>query len=88
MASGRNGTLYVGVTADLLRRVIEHRDRLIPGFTAKYNVKNLVYYEEHADMSEAIAAEKRLRKWKRLWKIRLIEKINPDWSDLFADLQD
>jgi len=87
MASARNGTLYIGVTTDLVRRTGEHRKGLVPGFTHKYKVNRLVYYEEHADIREAIAAEKRLKKWKRLWKIRLIEKINPDWCDLYCDLR-
>ena len=87
MASARNGTLYIGVTTDLARRVSEHRQGFVPGFTQKYKVNRLVYYEEHADIREAIAAEKRFKKWKRLRKIRLIEKINPDWRDLFSRVQ-
>ena len=87
MASARNGTLYLGVTSDLERRVGEHREGLIPGFTQKYKVNRLVYYEEHGDIREAIAAEKRMKKWKRLWKIRLIEKINPDWRDLYSHIR-
>jgi putative endonuclease len=86
MASGRNGTLYVGVTSDLQGRVYQHKNDLIPGFTRKWQVHRLVYYETHGDILEAIAAEKRLKKWKRLWKIRLIEKINPQWRDLYEDL--
>ena len=87
MASARNGTLYLGVTSDLERRVGEHREGLVPGFTQKYKVNRLVYYEEHGDIREAIAAEKRMKKWKRLWKIRLIEKINPDWRDLYSHIR-
>ncbi len=87
MASARNGTLYIGVTSDLVKRVGEHREGLVPGFTQKYKVNRLVYYEEHADIREAIAAEKRMKKWKRLWKIRLIEKINPDWRDLYSHIR-
>ena len=87
MASVRNGTLYIGVTTDLARRAGEHRHGLVPGFTQKYKVNRLVYYEEHADIREAIATEKRLKKWKRLWKIRLIEKINPDWRDLYSHIR-
>ncbi len=87
MASARNGTLYLGVTSDLVKRAGEHRDGLVPGFTQKYKVKRLVYYEVHADIREAIAAEKRMKKWKRLWKIRLIEKINPGWRDLYSHIR-
>jgi len=82
MASTRNGTLYTGVTSDLQRRVAQHRTGEIPGFTDKYRVHTLVYYETHGDIREAIAAEKRIKSWKRAWKVRLIEKINPEWRDL------
>jgi putative endonuclease len=87
MASARNGTLYIGVTSDLVHRTSEHREGSVPGFTRKYKVNRLVYYEEHADIREAIAVEKRMKKWKRLWKIRLIEKINPDWRDLYSHIR-
>ena len=87
MASARNGTLYIGVTSDIVRRASEHREGLVPVFTQKYKVNRLVYYEEHGDIREAIAAEKRMKKWKRLWKIRLIEKINPEWRDLYSHIR-
>ena len=86
LASKRNGTLYIGVTNDLIRRVYEHKNGLIEGFTKKYSVKNLVYYEQTNDVREAILREKRLKKWNRDWKIKLIEKMNPDWKDLSEDL--
>ena len=74
LASKKNGTLYIGVTNDLIRRVYEHKEGIIEGFTKKYNIKNLVYYEIHTDINEAIKREKALKKWKRDWKIELIEK--------------
>ena len=86
LASKRNGTLYIGVTNDLIRRVYEHKNGLIEGFTKKYSVKNLVYYEQTNDVREAILREKRLKKWNRDWKIKLIEKMNPDWKDLFNEI--
>ena len=86
LASKRNGTLYIGVTNNLLKRVDEHKSNLIDGFTKKYNVHNLVYYEQYNDISCAITREKQMKKWKRQWKINLIEKFNPDWTDLFKDL--
>ena len=84
-ASGKNGTLYIGVTSDLQRRVNEHKAGEIPGFTQRYHVHTLVYYEEFSDMYSAIKREKQLKKWKREWKIRLIEKGNPEWRDLSDD---
>ena len=86
MASKKNGTLYIGVTSNLLKRVWEHKNGLIEGFTQKYNVKTLVYYEVYEDVKEAIIREKRLKKWNRGWKIRLIESKNPDWKDLYREL--
>ena len=86
LASRKNGTLYVGVTNDLLRRVQEHREGLVPGFTKKYVVKLLVYYEVFGDITEAIAREKRVKRWLRRWKIDLIEQQNPDWQDLWPEL--
>ena len=86
LASKRNGTLYIGVTNNLLKRVDEHKNGLADGFTKKYNVHNLVYYEKHNDIFCAITREKQMKKWKRQWKINLIEKFNPDWIDLFKDL--
>ena len=86
MASRTNGTLYTGVTADLPRRVWEHRDDIIDGFTAKYGVKRLVWYREYDDITDAIAEEKRIKKWRRAWKIQLIEAMNPEWRDLYEDI--
>ena len=86
LASKRNGTLYVGVTSDLIKRVWQHRSDATEGFTQKYGVHRLVYYELHADMAEAIQREKRLKKWNRSWKIRLIEQENPEWLDLWPSL--
>lgn len=86
LASKRNGTLYIGVTNNLLKRVDEHKSRIIDGFTKKYNVHNLVYYEQHNDIDCAITREKRVKKWKRKYKLELIEKSNPDWIDLYNDL--
>lgn len=86
LASRRNGTLYVGITNNLLRRVQEHRDGLVPGFTKKYGVKMLVYFEVHGDIVEAIAQEKRMKRWLRRWKLELIEQQNPQWLDLWPGL--
>ena len=86
MANKRNGTLYVGITNDLLRRVYEHKNNLIEGFTKKYNVKHLVYYEECEDVNSAIFREKQLKKWNRKWKLNLIEGFNPNWNDLYECL--
>jgi putative endonuclease len=79
-----NGTLHVGVTSDLLRRVGEHKADLIDGFTAKYQVHLLVHFEMHADMREAITREKQIKEWRRLWKLELIERTNPQWRDLYS----
>ena len=87
LASRRNGTLYVGVTGDLVRRVWEHKQDLVEGFTKKYRVHQLVYFEFHASMPDAILREKRIKKWNRAWKIALIEKSNPEWSDLWPQIQ-
>jgi len=86
LASRRNGTLYVGVTSDLVKRAWEHRNKLAEGFTKKYNVHELVYYELHGDVVAAITREKQLKKWKRAWKLKLIEEQNPDWRDLWPDI--
>lgn len=86
MASARNGTLYIGVTNNIARRAYEHREGLVPGFTKKYDVKMLVWLQEHGDVREAILHEKRLKKWERAWKLRLIESVNPDWKDLALNL--
>lgn len=86
LASQRNGTLYIGVTSDLIKRVWEHKQDFIEGFTKKYGVHDLVWYEQHADMLAAIAREKALKEWKRAWKLELIEKTNPEWKDLYEGL--
>jgi putative endonuclease len=86
LASRRNGTLYVGVTSDLVARVDAHRRGVIEGFTKKYGVTVLVYHETHDTMAGAIAREKQMKKWRRRWKLRLIEENNPDWRDLFAEI--
>ena len=86
MASQRNGTLYVGVTKDLIQRVGEHKENLNDGFTQKYGVHRLVYYEQRDDIEVAISREKRLKKWPRKWKLELIEKDNPRWQDLYEPL--
>jgi putative endonuclease len=86
MASQRNGTLYTGVTTDLARRIFEHREGLLPGFTARHGCKLLVWYEECADVSDAIYREKLVKKYFRAWKLKLIEEFNPDWEDLYPTL--
>jgi putative endonuclease len=86
LASRIGGTLYVGVTNDLVRRVYEHRMGLADGFTKKYRIHRLVYFEQYDDIETAILREKRLKKWKRAWKIQLIEKQNPNWDDLYPQI--
>jgi len=86
MASRRNGTLYVGVTADLARRVWQHKGDMIDGFTKRYGVHTLVWYEAHESMESAIRREKAIKGWKRRWKLELIEKRNPEWRDLYEGL--
>jgi len=86
MASRKHGTLYVGVTADLRNRVAQHREGLIPGFTQRYGVKRLVWFEQHESITAAIQRENALKHYRRQWKINLIEADNPDWDDLFAEL--
>lgn len=86
LASKKNGTLYVGVTNNLIKRVFEHKNDMVQGFTEKYKVHRLVYYEQTDDVNSAIAREKSLKKWNREWKIKLIEKINPEWEDLYNKL--
>jgi putative endonuclease len=83
LASQRNGTLYIGVTTDLKKRVWEHKNNVIDGFTKKYGVHDLVYFEVYDDYWDAANREKRMKKWNRAWKIRLIEKDNPEWHDLY-----
>jgi len=86
LASRRNGTLYTGVTNDVLRRTCEHKNNRVAGFTKKYDVHILVWYELHTDIHEAITREKQIKGWNRAWKIRLIEKHNSGWNDLYAKL--
>ena len=86
MASKKNGTLYIGVTGDLARRVWQHKNNVHEGFTQKYGVHRLVWYEVHREVTEAIQREKQMKKWRRQWKINLIEQENPDWEDLSDDL--
>lgn len=86
LASKKEGTLYVGVTSHLTKRIYEHKNNLVEGFSKKYSVHHLVYYELHESMEEAIKKEKKLKKWNRQWKIDLIEKENPHWKDLYLDI--
>ncbi len=86
LASKKNGTLYIGVTNNLLRRVQEHKNKIAEGFTKKYNINILVYFETTESVTSAIQREKQLKKWNRAWKIQLIESSNPDWVDLFPGL--
>jgi putative endonuclease len=83
MTNKRNGILYVGVTSNLVRRVYEHREGLVEGFTKRYGLKRLVYYERHDDMRHAIQREKTIKHWSRAWKVRTVHGFNPDWDDLF-----
>ena len=86
LASKRNGTLYIGVTSNLLQRVWQHKNKPVKGFTERYHVHSLVWFEVHETMESAIAREKAIKKWKRAWKIKLIEKMNPEWRDLYDSL--
>jgi len=86
LANKRNGTLYLGVTSDLVKRVWQHKNNLTEGFTKKYGIKKLVYYEVYQDIVNAIEREKQLKKWKRLWKLELIEEKNAEWRDLYVDI--
>ncbi|MFY9989753.1 MAG: GIY-YIG nuclease family protein [Rhodoplanes sp.] len=86
MASRKNGTLYVGVTNNLVRRIYEHKSKAVPGFTARYNVDRLVWFECYDDPINAIEREKELKKWRRIWKIRLIEETNPNRTDLYDNI--
>jgi putative endonuclease len=85
LASKKNGTLYIGVTNNLIKRVWEHKNNLVEGFSEKYHVHNLVYFEQTSDVMNAITREKQMKKWRRQWKIELIEKMNSDWKDLYSD---
>jgi putative endonuclease len=86
LASKKNGTLYVGVTSDLIKRIYEHKNDLVEGFTRKYSIHNLVYFETTESIESSIMREKQLKKWNRAWKMNLIEKSNPDWNDLYVGL--
>jgi putative endonuclease len=86
LASKIGGTLYIGVTNDLVRRAYEHRTGAVPGFTKQYGVHRLVYFEQHTDIEAAIQREKRLKAWNRAWKVRLIETLNPNWDDLYQQI--
>ncbi len=86
LASKRNGTLYIGVTSNLARRVYEHKNDIVEGFTKRHKVHTLVYYEHTGDVNGAINREKQLKKWRREWKLKLIEESNPEWNDLYYDL--
>ncbi|MEK9143508.1 MAG: GIY-YIG nuclease family protein [Patescibacteria group bacterium] len=86
LTNKRNGTLYIGMTNDLIRRIYEHRSKLVDGFTKKYALTKLVYYEHHERPMDAITREKQIKKWNRLWKLKLIEVKNPTWEDLYETL--
>jgi putative endonuclease len=86
LASQRNGTLYTGVTSDLVKRIWEHKNEQVEGFTKRYGVHRLVYFELHTDMLAAITREKQIKKWNRAWKIKLIEMVNPEWRDLWSEI--
>ena len=87
LASKRNGTLYIGVTSDLVQRIWQHKNKMVKGFTKKYNVDRLVCYETHSNVESAITREKQMKKWRRAWKIRLIEGENSDWNDLYDNIR-
>jgi putative endonuclease len=86
ICSKRNGTLYIGVTSDLIKRVYEHKNKLADGFSKKYNIHRLVWYESHETVEEAIVREKQIKKWKRQWKLKLIGRDNPEWNDLYETI--
>ena len=86
MATRKDGTLYLGVTKDLIRRVYQHKSKSLPGFTSRYDVRRLVWFEVYDDPTTAIAREKDIKKWRRAWKIWLIEESNPDWRDLYEEI--
>jgi putative endonuclease len=86
LASAKNGTLYIGVTSNLVKRIWEHREGLADGFTKQHNVKQLVWFETHVNVMAAITREKQLKKWNRQWKINLIQTTNPEWRDLYEDI--
>ena len=86
LASRKQGILYIGVTCDLIRRTYEHKSKQVPGFTSRYDVRRLVWFETYDDPTTAITREKEIKKWRREWKVALIEKENPDWRDLYSDI--
>lgn len=86
LASARNGTLYTGVTSDLVKRIWEHKNNVVEGFTRKYHVHLLVWFEQHETMESAIQREKAIKEWRRAWKLRLIEESNPEWRDLYPEV--
>ena len=86
LSNQRNGTLYVGVTSNLVQRIWQHKEGFADGFSKKYDLKMLVWYELHATMESAISREKTIKEWRRAWKLTLIEKMNPDWRDLYSDI--
>ncbi|MET0689469.1 MAG: GIY-YIG nuclease family protein [Candidatus Binatia bacterium] len=86
LANKRNGTLYIGVTSDLPKRAWEHKNDLVEGFSSKYKIRRLVYYEIYGDMMSAITREKQMKKWNRAWKLELIEEENPEWNDLWDEI--
>jgi len=86
LASKKNGTLYIGVTSDLIKRAWQHKNKLVDGFSKKYDINRLIYFEQHQDVKSAILREKQMKKWNRAWKIRLVEKKNPKWQDLYEEI--
>ena len=86
LCSKRNGTLYIGVTSDLIKRIYEHKNDLVDGFTKKYGIHRLVWYETHDSAESAVTREKQMKKWKRAWKLKLIEQNNPKWNDLYENI--
>ncbi|WP_226468729.1 GIY-YIG nuclease family protein [Luteimonas panaciterrae] len=86
LATGKRGTLYIGVTSDLVARTWQHREHLVDGFTKRYNVTTLVWYELHGTMESALLREKQLKKWNREWKLRLVQEANPEWRDLWGEI--
>lgn len=86
LAKARNSTFYIGFTENLVKRVHKHKNELADGFTKKYGIKTLVYYEVHSDYEEALKREKQLKKWERPWKMRIIEELNPEWQDLYEEI--
>ena len=86
LSNKKDGVLYIGVTSNLIRRIYEHKEGSVEGFTKRYHLKKLVYFEEHPDAASAITREKQMKEWKRRWKVDLIEKNNPDWVDLYDSI--